>query len=213
MSHCGMKGKNMKKIVVPILAAVVFWAAYIFFFSGSEVRNSTPTGENIICFGDSLTFGTGATESMDYPSQLSRMISRPVINAGVPGDTTATALARLEKAVLNKSPRIVLITLGGNDLKNRESKEAAYQNLKNIIVSIQNRGALVIVGGIRIPLWGRGFGEMYEKVCEETQALLIPDIFDGIIGDKSLMSDPIHPNDRGYTRLAQKFYRAMKPYL
>jgi len=150
---------------------------------------------------------------MDYPSQLSRMISKPVINAGVPGDTTAMALARLEEDVLSKSPRMVLITLGGNDLKNRISKETAYQNLKNIILSIQNRGALVIVGGISIPFWGRGFGDMYQKVCKETQALLIPNIFDNIMGDKSLMSDPIHPNDRGYTLMAQKFYRAMKPYL
>jgi lysophospholipase L1-like esterase len=141
------------------------------------------------------------------------MISKSIINAGVPGDTTAMALARMEKDVLSKSPRMVLITLGGNDLKNRISKETAYQNLKSIIVSIQNRGALVIVGGISIPFWGRGFGKMYDNVCKETQALLIPNIFDGIIGDKSLMSDPIHPNDRGYALVAQKFYQAMKPYL
>jgi lysophospholipase L1-like esterase len=65
------------------------------------------------------------------------MISRPIINAGVPGDTTVRAMTRLEQDVLSKSPRMVLITLGGNDLKNRTSKESAYQNLKNIIVSIQ----------------------------------------------------------------------------
>lgn len=204
---------DMKKIVIPILAVLVLIIGYKVFFSGPAIRNAVPSGENIICFGDSLTFGTGAGENMDYPSQLSRMISEPIINAGVPGDTTATALARLEADLLSKSPRIVLITLGGNDLKNRISKKTAHQNLKSIIVSIQDRGALVIVGGISIPFWGRGFGEMYEKVCEETQALLIPDIFDGIMGDKSLMSDPIHPNGRGYTVMAQKFYRAIKPYL
>jgi lysophospholipase L1-like esterase len=203
----------MKKIIIPILAVLILLVGYKFFFSRSAVRNSPPSGENIICFGDSLTFGTGAAENMDYPSQLSRMVSKPIINAGVPGDTTAMAIARLEEDVLSKSPRIVLITLGGNDLKNRISKENAYQNLKNIIVSIQNRGALVIVGGISIPFWGRGFGEMYQKVCKETQALLIPNIFDGIIGDKNLMNDPIHPNAKGYTLIAQKFYRAMKPYL
>ncbi len=203
----------MKKILIPLLAVFVLLVGYKIFFSRPEVRNSTPTGENIICFGDSLTYGTGATENMDYPSQLSRMISKQIINAGVPGDTTAMAMARLKEDVLSESPRIVLITIGGNDLKNRISKETAYQNLKNIIVSIQNKGALVIVGGISIPFWGRGFGEMYQRVCKETQALLIPNIFDGIIGDKSLMSDSIHPNNRGYTLMAKKFYREMKPYL
>ncbi len=203
----------MKKIAIPILAALVLLVGYKLFFSRPEVRNSTPAGENIICFGDSLTFGTGASENMDYPSQLSRMISKPIINAGIPGDTTEMASARIEEDVLSRSPKIVLITLGGNDLKNRVSKEMAHQNLKNIIVSIQDQGALVIVGGISIPFWGRGFGDMYQKVCEETQALLIPNIFAGIMGRKNLMSDPIHPNDKGYTLMAEKFYRAMEPYL
>lgn len=203
----------MKKIIISILACLVLAAGYLLFFSGPPVRNATPAGENIICFGDSLTFGTGAPPNMDYPSQLSKMISLPIINAGVPGDTTEKALARLEADVLSRSPRIVLITLGGNDLKNRISKQTAYRNLKKIILSIQERGALVIVGGISIPFWGRGFGEMYRKVCEETEALLIPNIFDGIMGDKSLMSDPIHPNSRGYTLMAETFFRAMEPYL
>ena len=203
----------MKKIIIPILAVLILIVGYKFFFSRPAVRNSTPTGENIICFGDSLTFGTGAAENMDYPIQLSRMISKSIINAGIPGDTTAMALDRLEEDVLSKSPRMVLITLGGNDLKNRISKETAYQNLKKIIVSIQDQGALVIVGGISIPFWGRGFGEMYQRVCKETQALLIPNIFDGILGNKSLMSDSIHPNEKGYTLMAEKFYQVMKPYL
>lgn len=203
----------MKKTIISILVVLVLIVGYKFIFSRPEVRNSSSIGENIICFGDSLTFGTGAAKNMDYPSQLSRMISKPIINAGVPGDTTIMAMDRLEEDVLSQSPRIVLITLGGNDLKNRISKETAYQNLKNIIVSIQNQGALVIVGGISIPFWGRGFGQMYQKVCKETQALLIPNIFAGIIGKKSLMSDSIHPNNRGYTLMAEKFYKAMKPYL
>jgi len=203
----------MKKFTIPLLAILVLMVGYKLFFSKPAIRNASPGGTHIICFGDSLTFGTGAGEGMDYPSQLSRMISTPVINAGVPGDTTATAMARMEADLLSKSPRIVLITLGGNDLKNRVPKETAYQNLRQIILSIQDQGALVIVGGIDIPFWGRGFGEMYERVCEETQSVLIPNIFEGIIGDRNLMSDPIHPNSRGYTLMAEKFRQAMAPFL
>ena len=150
---------------------------------------------------------------MDYPSQLARMMSRPVINKGVSGDTTARALARLDQDVLSQSPRVVLITLGGNDLKNGIRKDDAFQNLKRIIESIQTKGALVIVGGIDLPLWGRGFGEGYEQVCRETGAVLIPNILDGIIGNSKLMSDPIHPNDAGYTKMAEKFHEVLKSYL
>jgi len=203
----------MKKILIFLAAAVVLAGVYYLINPPAGIKNTTLSGSNIICFGDSLTYGTGATPGSDYPSQLSLLISKPVINAGVAGDTTATALSRLEKDVLTQSPRIVLITLGGNDLKNRVPKETAFNNLKMIIESIQRRGALVVVGGIDIPLWGRGFGDAYENVCNRTGAILIPHILDGIIGKRELMSDPIHPNDKGYALMAERFHKAIKPYL
>jgi len=206
----------MKIIKFGAVALAVILAVYLGYRQLSPpppVKNARPAGETIICFGDSLTHGTGASQGMDYPSQLSRRIGRPVINAGIPGDTTDTALARLERDVLDRSPRIVLITLGGNDLKNRQDRDRAFRNLKTIITAIQGRGALVIVGGLDVPIWGRGFQERYRKVCEETGAVLVPDILKGLLGNSDRMSDAIHPNDAGYGIMAGYFYEAMKPYL
>ena len=184
----------MKKIALFLLPILAGFLLYHFLLSrpNPKIKNAQPIGENIICFGDSLTYGTGATKGMDYPSQLSKMISKPVLNKGVPGDTTARALARLEQEVLSQSPRIVLITLGGNDLKNSVPKGIAFQNLKRIIESIQARRALVVIGGIDLPVWGRGFGEGYEQLCKETGAVCMHNIFDGIMGNTQLMSDSIH---------------------
>ena len=201
----------MKKFYVLVFLALLGFLGYRSFSSSPKpVKNFSTSGENIICFGDSLTYGTGATQGMDYPSQLATMVSIPVINKGVPGDTTSSALTRLDRDVLPQSPRIVLITLGGNDLKNGVPKDMVFQNLKTIIESIQAKGALVIVGGVDIPLWGRGFGEGYEEVCRKTEAILIPNILDGVMGNSKLMSDPIHPNDAGYTAVAEKFHKALK---
>jgi len=173
----------------------------------------TLRGDNIICFGDSLTFGTGAPRDKSYPAQLAEMIGQPVINSGIPGDTTDRALRRLERDVLSKSPRIVLITLGGNDLKNGVDKKTAFKNLKDIVDTIQARGALVVFGGIRLLFWDRGYEEEYEKLAAETGALLVPDILGGLMGHEELMHDTIHPNGAGYKIMAQKFYTRIKPYL
>jgi len=170
-------------------------------------------GENIICFGDSLTFGTGAPPGKSYPAQLAEMIGRPVINSGIPGDTTGRALQRLERDVLSKSPRIVLITLGGNDLKNGVDKKVAFKNLREIVEAIQARDALVVIGGIKLLFWDRGYEEEYETLAEETGAFLIPNILGGLMGNEELMHDTIHPNATGYAIMAQKFYTAIKPYL
>lgn len=173
----------------------------------------TLSGENIICFGDSLTFGTGAPRDKSYPAQLAEMLGQPVINAGIPGDTSASALQRLERDVLSQSPRIVLITLGGNDLKNGVDKKTAFKNLKEIVETIQTKGTLVVIGGIKLLFWDRGYEEEYEKLAEETGSLLIPNILEGLMGNNELMSDTIHPNGAGYKIMAEKFYKAIKPSL
>ena len=115
------------------------------------------SGENIICFGDSLTYGTGAARNKSYPAQLSEIIGQPVINAGIPGNTTADGLERLETDVLERSPRIVLITLGGNDMKNGVDKTTAFKNLREIVEAIQAKEALVVIGGVKMLFWDRGY--------------------------------------------------------
>lgn len=173
----------------------------------------TLSGDNIICFGDSLTFGTGATPDKSYPAQLAAIINQPVINAGIPGDTTTRALQRLERDVLSRTPRMVLITLGGNDLKNGVDKQVAFKNLKEIVEAIQAEGALVVIGGIKLLFWDRGYEAEYEKLADETGAILIPNILGGLMGNEELMHDTIHPNAAGYEIMAKKFHKAIEPYL
>ena len=199
----------MKKIIYIVLAGIILLLGYKIFFSSSPRRTVGSIGETIVCFGDSLTYGTGASSGMDYPSQLSRLIDKPVVNAGVPGDTTARALQRLERDVLARSPDLVLITLGGNDLKNGVAKDIAFENLNKIVESIQEQNAQVIIGGLKFPLRDRGFGRAYKQLADETGASLIPNILEGIIGKRDLMSDPIHPNDKGYKIMAERFRDAM----
>lgn len=212
--HACFKGLERIFMKTIILAFTVIIISIILFFipSSYEIKNADSIGETIVCFGDSLTYGTGATKGMDYPSQLSKLIGIEVINAGVPGDTTAKALNRIDK-IINMNPRIVLITLGGNDLKNKVKKEIAFKNLEQVIHMIQKNGALVIIGGIDVPFWGRGFSRAYVELSEKTGSVLIQNIFKDIIGKPQLMSDSIHPNGQGYTIMANHFYKALKPYL
>ena len=154
----------MKKIGIVLGCLLALFVGYQLLNPSPDIRNAAPAGRTIVCFGDSLTYGTGAAAGRDYPSQLAALIGRPVINLGVPGDTTAGALARIE-TVLEQEPRMVLLTLGGNDLKNRVPKQTAFDNLERIIRNIQDRGALVVIGGIDIPFYGRGFGSAYAELA------------------------------------------------
>ncbi|MBR9984814.1 MAG: hypothetical protein KFF68_02780 [Desulfosarcina sp.] len=67
----------MKKIAIGIIALSAIVAVYHFITPTSMIVNRVPSGETIVCFGDSLTYGTGASKGMDYPAQLSRLIDPP----------------------------------------------------------------------------------------------------------------------------------------
>jgi acyl-CoA thioesterase I len=54
-----------------------------------------PAGASVLALGDSITWGTGATTDTSYPATLATLTGWRVVNAGVPGDTCAGALARL----------------------------------------------------------------------------------------------------------------------
>ena len=55
------------------------------------------TRTTIVFFGDSITAGYDVVPDQAFPALISEELIMPVINAGLPGDTTASALARLER--------------------------------------------------------------------------------------------------------------------
>jgi lysophospholipase L1-like esterase len=157
-----------------------------------------------VAFGDSLTAGYGANAGEDYPSRLSSLVGTSIVNAGVSGDTTEAALARVERDVLAHRPRVVLVGLGGNDYLRGVPIAATEANLRSIIRQIQGSGAMVVVLGFRFPSLNVNYEKMYERVAAEEGALLIPDMLDGILSNPSLKSDEIHPNAKGYQLMAER---------
>ena len=178
-----------------------------------SVRNLDSPGKNVIAFGDSLTEGVGARKGEDYPSLLARELQQPVINAGRRGDTTAQGLARLERDVLKRNPRLVIVLFGGNDFLRRVPLDRASKNLEEIIKRIQQQGAMVVLVGMRLGLFTDEYGPIYKKLAKQYDALLIPRALKGILSDRKLKSDSIHPNSAGYRLLAERILKKIGPLL
>ena len=105
----------------------------------------------MLAFGDSLTFGTGANEDESYPAQLERMIGRRVVRAGVPGEVTAQALARLPAALDEHAPRLLLLCIGGNDFLRRLGNQQAERNVREMVKLARSRGIDVLLIGTPEP--------------------------------------------------------------
>ncbi len=185
-----------------MLLLVAAWALWPSPYS--RVANLGARGSSIIAFGDSLTAGYGAAAGEDYPSRLAAMIGAPVINAGVSGDTTEGALARLDADVLARDPRIVIVGLGGNDYLQSVPIGVTEANLRTIARRVEGAGAMVVLLGFRFPSLSVDYGKMYERVARDERCLLVPDLLHGIISDPALKSDEIHPNARGYQLFAER---------
>ncbi|HWR78259.1 MAG TPA: arylesterase [Thiobacillus sp.] len=158
----------------------------------------------IVAFGDSLTHGTGAASDTAYPAVLATLTGHTVINAGVPGDTTASALQRLPAVLAEHQPRLVLLCLGGNDMLRKHSAAATENNLRLLVQTIRASGADVVLIGVPEPRLFGGAPDFYGRVAEEMQLPLEQDIFNDVLKDNRLKSDPIHANAAGYRVVAER---------
>lgn len=185
-------------------------------FSGCakrEIKNIDAQGKEIICFGDSLTFGYGAGLGEDYPTQLGKLVSLPVINTGRDGDTSTDALKRLKTEVLERHPRLVIIEFTGNDFLENVSKEATVNNIKKMTDLIYSQGAMVAIVDVSAGFFLREYRSLLSKIAREKRAIFIPQVLRGIITNPAMKSDFLHPNAQGYKIIAQRIYRAIKSYL
>jgi lysophospholipase L1-like esterase len=178
-----------------------------------EIKNINSKGTNIICFGDSLTFGYGANTGEDYPAVLAKLINLPVINAGEDGDTTPEALQRFKTDVLDKEPLLVIIEFAGNDFLKQIPKEVTLNNIKLMIEQIQTRGAMVAIVDISAGMFFSEYRKALSRLAREERTIFIPHILSGIITNPSMKSDFLHPNADGYKMIAQRAYNAITPYL
>lgn len=106
----------------------------------------------IVCIGDSITgvyYHTGGLRA--YPEMLEIALRRTypqaqvsVRNAGISGDTTKGALARLDRDVLAHKPHLVTVMFGMNDLVRIPLIEFR-KNLKEISARCRQAGAEVLL--------------------------------------------------------------------
>jgi len=190
-------------IVAAALVIVASWLAWRHSSVGN-VKNLESRGSNVIAFGDSLTAGYGANAGEDYPSRVSAATGIAIINAGVSGDTTEMALARIDNDVLSRDPRIVIVGLGGNDYLQNVPLATTEANLRSIIDKIESAGAAVILLGFRFPSLNADYEAMYERVAKDARCLLVANVLSGILTHPELKSDEVHPNARGYQLMADR---------
>lgn len=126
----------------------------------------------MVAFGDSTTANRAGITP--YAARLQSSLGVPVVNAGVPGNDTTQARARLEKDVLSHHPAVVIVQFGLNDAGVDVWKQppasqprvalATYTgNLAVIVSAVRERGGAVILMTPNPMTWTPKLRELYGK--------------------------------------------------
>ena len=169
-----------------------------------------PSDAVVLAFGDSLTYGTGATEAESYPAQLEQLIGRRVVRAGVPGELTAQALARLPEMLDEHAPRLLLLCIGGNDFLRRLGNQQAEGNVRAMVKLARGRGVEVLLIGTPEPGFAVTPPPFYAAIAKEFRLPYEDGAIGDVLKDNALKSDPIHPNARSYRIIAERVAAALK---
>lgn len=177
----------------------------------SPMLSKLPDDTMILAFGDSLTYGTGASAQRDYPHILSQLIGHEVVNAGVPGEISSEGRQRLPAVLDEYQPDLMILIHGGNDILRQVAAEQTRDNLKAMIADAKQRNIPVVLIGV--PKFGLVFlhsAEFYAEIAEAEKVPSDLETLPGILAVNELKSDAIHPNDQGYQRLAEAIAALLK---
>lgn len=172
--------------------------------SGKVPRLPALAAEDVIvAFGDSLTYGTGAEPQESYPAILGQLIDRKVVRAGVPGEVTAQALARLSTVIEEHAPRLMIVCLGGNDMLRKVDETQIRSNLRQIIRTLREQGIAVVLVGVPRPALLTSAAAFYGELAKEYRIPYEGRVLNDVMHQLDLKADLIHPNAKGYRRMAE----------
>lgn len=200
----------MIRMIILCLLSIGFVAC-----SSGEKLAAVPTGATVLILGDSLSYGTGAAKGEDYPTLLAQRTGWDIINAGVPGDTSAEGLTRLPRLLEKYQPTLLMIELGGNDFLRNINISQTEANLRAIIQAAQSKNIQTVLIAIpenqpvKAALGGLSDHPIYPKLAEENNIPLVEDIFSDVLSKNALKADYIHPNAEGYKVVEEQLRAAL----
>lgn len=189
------------------------------------VADQKSNTKNILFFGTSLTAGLGLDPSEAYPALIQNRIDSlklpyHVINAGLSGETSAAGKSRIDW-LLKQKIDVFVLELGANDGLRGIAVTETAKNLQAIIDAVKNKYPEVkmVMAGMQVPpnmgsTYANDFKEMFPKLAEKNNMVLIPFLLDKVGGVPKLnQPDGIHPTAEGDKILAENVWVKLKGVL
>ena len=187
------------------------------FYSQCLFANPTKPQQKIVFLGDSLTEGYGVAQQKAYPALIEKKLHADgfshwqVINSGISGSTTASAVGRIDW-VLKSKPQIIVLILGANDALRGFKTDEVEKNLSAAIEKIQKANVEVVLAEILAPPnYGKKYSDqfikIYQNLIQKYKIPKLPFLLQGVAGETDLnLEDGIHPNEKGHEKIVTNIY-------
>lgn len=173
----------------------------------------------ILCLGDSLTYGARDCYRRSYPVELGKILYEKTgelyvcHNHGINGETSSDLLRRLWPILKsNKECKIALLLIGTNDTKQPTPLGIYEDNMRQIIMSIKANGMKIIAGTLPPLTFSPSYArnrEYTEKYSELIKHMSKPSRYSFDVCDLqdlgSFLLDGVHFDNRGYKEIAKRF--------
>lgn len=180
-----------------------------------HTQPALPPGATVLVVGDSLVAGTGATREQSWPAVLQARSGWNVVNAGVPGHTSADARSRLDGLLDQHRPDAVIIAIGGNDFLRKVALDTTRANIEAMVAQSKAVAGHVAIVAIPAPSVGASlFGALadhrvFGEIAQAHAVALVPDAVSRTLSREDYRADRIHANASGYAFLAEQVAEAL----
>ena len=194
--------------------------------SSTALPPDRPTAlrSTVLFLGTSLTAGYGLSDpSLAYPTLIQAKLDsagRPfrVVNAGVSGESSAGALARIDWLLRQNPAAVLVIETGANDGLRGQDPDSVRGRIQQIIDRAARQDPpprIVLLGMEAMPNLGtdyvRRFRAIYPELARANGAVLVPFLLADVAGVDSLnQDDGIHPTPAGQRILAEHVWKAIE---
>ncbi|MDH5551971.1 MAG: arylesterase [Nitrosomonas sp.] len=178
----------------------------------------------VMVYGDSLSTSYGIPSEAGWVNLLNKRLQArspvyKIVNVSISGETTLGGRNRIEQAIKEHAPDIILIGLGGNDGLRGSSIKSIYGNLEAIVNACLKSQTKVLLLGMRLPpnygtKYTQKFQDIYPQLAEHHQLNHVPFLLDGF-GEKRtyFLQDGIHPNEEAQEKIVENVWKKLMPIL
>ena len=178
----------------------------------------------ILVFGDSLSAAYGIPQQAGWVSLLQHRLEQEkihysVVNASISGETTSGGLARLDPALQQHRPAIVILELGANDALRGLDPQVARANLAAMLKTCREHKVQVLLLGMRLPpnygpAYTRQFEDSYRQLAHQFGVRLLPFLLEGFGASRErFQADGLHPTAEAQAAVLENVWRELKPLL